>query len=197
MEASEFSKRMKIEYNYVYVFALLSTESSCNLSCQLFRAPDAFPFICTSSGDFLGLFVKSHHLAVCTAYVTPEGCKYLLLLPGQQCSLQLLWTVKQQQHRQSVNSLSWLPVSVPDLACASVQSCWCTWGFAEPETPPSTSHALPSTNKAVTHFGITSFLQQTYMPDDRRSLFPKRPDAALLATVAGGENSLCCSPFGL
>lgn len=174
-----------------------SAQSSCNLSCQLSRGPDAFAFICTSSGDFLGLFVKSYHLAVFTTRVTPEGCKCLVLLPGQQCSLQLFWTVKQQQHRQSVNSLSWLPVSVPDLACVFVQSSWCTWGFAQPDTPPSTSHALPSTDKAVTHFRIASFLQQTYMDLMGGDLCPKGRDAALLATVAAEESSLCCLPFGI
>lgn len=116
----------------------------------------------------------------------PEGCKSFALLPGQQCSLHLLWIIEQQQRRRSVNSLSWLPVPVPNWGCVSLQSRWCTWGFAEPELPPSTACALPSTHEAVTFFRIVSFLQQTYTPDGRRSSCPKGHDAALLATLAGG-----------
>jgi len=91
----------------------------------------------------------------------PEGCKSLMLLPGQQCSSQLLWKVKQQQHRQSINSLSGLPVPVPDVACAAAQLRWCTWGFADRRLPGSTPPALLSTSEVVARCRIGSFLQQT------------------------------------
>lgn len=44
----------------------------------------------------------------------------------------------------------------------------------------------PSTHKAVAFFRIVSFLQQTYMPDGRKSSCPKGHYVALPATLAGG-----------
>lgn len=188
MEASEFSKRMRRINRVQLCLCLCSTFCSGLLQFILpaLQSSWCFPLYLHKLWGFSG--------AVCT--VTSPGCmhrpcKSLMLLPGQQCSLQLLWTVKEQQRRQSVNSLSWLPLPVPDPASASARSCRCTWGFAEPRTPPSTSRALPGTTKAVTRFGIASFLRQTSAPDGRRSLCLKGHDAALLASVAKrGEQSL-------
>lgn len=107
METSEFSERKTISRVGLCLCTSLQVSP---LAIYLASSPDLLmlsPFSALAR-DFLGLFVQPRHLPVCTAHVTPERCKSFMLLPGQQCSSQLLPTVKQQQHRQSINSLSCL-----------------------------------------------------------------------------------------